>query len=73
MNTNKHRLSLVARELRLMAMAAENASEPQEYAALIQSLQTAITLLSLCLFNRQTRMIQAVAHDLDIHEMGDVR
>lgn len=72
MKTNKERLALVARELRLMAAAAENSSEPRQLVSLIQGLQTAISLISLCMFTRQKKLIQGVAHDLDPVELKGV-
>lgn len=73
MATNVDRLSVLARNLRVLAAAAENASGPREMTGIILGLQSAIGLVSLCLFNWNKKMIQNTAHDLDRNEMRDGR
>lgn len=69
MNSNKERLTIVAQNLRLMACAAENATEARHFVDLMQALQAMISLISLCMFSRQKKLIQNIALDLDKNEM----
>lgn len=72
MNQNQRRMAIVAQNLRLMATAAESATEASNFVALMQGLQVAISLISLCMFSRQKKFLQNIAHDLDKNEMKGV-
>ena len=69
---NQRRMAVVAQNLRLMACAAETATEAKHYVDLMQALQAAISLISLCMFSRQKKFLQNIAHDLDKNEMKGV-
>lgn len=73
MATNVDRLKVVANNLRILAAAAENAAGPREMTGIILGLQSAVSLVSLCLFNWNKKLIQNTAHDLDRNEMRDGR
>lgn len=72
MNQNQRRMAVVAQNLRLLACAAETATDAKHYVAIMQALQAAISLISLCMFSRQKKFLQNIAYDLDKNEMKGV-
>jgi len=65
---NKERLMVLANSLRMMAIAAENARTGKDLVCIIQGLQEAISLVSLCMFSWTQKIIQDAQHDIDPSE-----
>lgn len=65
---HSERLAMASRNLRLCADSLDNALEPRHITSVIQTLQTCISLLGLCLFAKQQETIQNAKHDIDAWE-----
>lgn len=62
---NQRRLQLVARTLRLLANAIENAKSAKDLRHVIMSLNSALSIVTLCAFNFQRVLIENAKDDYD--------
>ncbi len=65
---SERRIEIVGRHLRLMAGAIEAAQTPAEVRAIAVTLQAAMSLINLCLYDYQKALIENAKYDIDLKE-----
>lgn len=65
----RRRLQLVAGSLRLIAIALETATHPNEFRGALLALENSIVLVNMCCFDFQKHLIQNSKNDIDSKEV----